>query len=196
MGAEQLRAPLVHDVVPVWHAETLHVAPVVQETHEPLLQTMLVPHDVPFMTFVTLLVHADTPVAHDVVPVWQAETLQAVPVVHVVHWPLSQTMPLPHAVPLVTLLTLAVHADVPVAHEVSPVWQADGAHAVPDVHATHAPLSQTWLLPQAVPLATFVAPVHIDEPLEQSVVPVWQTLPPGLQFAPVVHAPHVPLLQT
>jgi hypothetical protein len=304
MGAEQLRAPLVHDVVPVWHAEMLHVLPVVQETHEPLLQTMLVPHDVPFMTFATLLVQADTPVAHDVVPVWQTETLQAVPVVHVVHWPLSQTMPLPHAVPLVTLLTLAVHADVPVAHEVSPVWQADGAHAVPDVHATHAPLSQTWLLPQAVPLATFVvvppqveppvehdvvavwhalpagwhawpdvhamqlplpshtwldphvvpaeafdenahvevpvehvvipvwqtllvglhatpavhathaplsqtwllpqavplatfvAPVHIDEPLEQSVVPVWQTLPPGLQFAPVVHAPHVPLLQT
>jgi hypothetical protein len=52
------------------------------------------------------------------------------------------------------------------------------------------------LFPQVVPSATFVAFMHCELPLAQDVVPVWQTLPLGLHVAPVVQAPHVPLLQT
>jgi hypothetical protein len=51
-------------------------------------------------------------------------------------------------------------------------------------------------LPQVVPSATFVALLHCEVPLVQSVEPVWQTLPPGLHAAPAVQAPHWPLLQT
>jgi hypothetical protein len=37
---------------------------------------------------------------------------------------------------------------------------------------------------------------HTDWPLAHDVDPVWQTLPPGLQEAPDVHATHCPPLQT
>lgn len=139
--------PVLQLVVPVWHGLLvgLHEAPAVQATHDPLLQTSLVPHVMPL-------------------PAGPDET----------------------------------HTDVPVAHDVLPARQTlpPGLQATFAVHATHAPPMQTSLVPHAVPSATLVALVHVDVPVEHEVVPVWHTLPLGLQAALAVHAPHWPLLQT
>jgi hypothetical protein len=62
--------PVEHDVVPVWHVlpPGLHAAFVVQATQLPWLQTMFVPHDVPFATFI-VLPHTGMPVEQEIVPV-------------------------------------------------------------------------------------------------------------------------------
>jgi hypothetical protein len=40
---------------------------------------------------------------------------------------------------------------------VTPVWHGllSGAHALPEVHPTHCPPLQTWLVPHGVPSAAF-----------------------------------------
>jgi hypothetical protein len=48
-------------------------------------------------------------------------------------------MLVPQAVPFGLFVTLAVHWDWPVAHEVWPEVQTDGLHATPAVHAPHVP---------------------------------------------------------
>jgi hypothetical protein len=158
----------------------------------------LVPQVVPSATL-EVKEHVDAPVAQDVMPFWQGllDGLQAVPAVQGEHDPLLHTSLVPHVMPLAALRGL-VHTDVPVAHEVVPVWQLLEAGVQPTfaVHITHCPPLQTWLVPHTVPSATFIALPQVAVPEEQSVVPVWQTLPPGLHCVPDWQAPHVPLLQT
>lgn len=71
-----------------------------------------------------------------------------------------------------------------------------GEHAPPAVHDEHAPLLQTWLVPQVCPLATLPVETQTDWPDEQSVLPVWQLLgaPPvvGVQATPAVQATQLP----
>jgi hypothetical protein len=64
------------------------------------------------------------------------------------------------------------------------------------VQLTHDPLLQTRLVPQVIPLAAERGFVHTDVPVEHEVVPVWQTLPFGVQPAPAVQSTQVPLLHT
>lgn len=120
----------------------------------------------PFATFVTLAVQAEAPVAHEVCPFWHAFGWQAVPAVHDTHEPLLQTRLVPQLVPSARFETLAVHCEVPVAHEVLPVVQTDGLHVALAVHELHEPLLQTWLVPQLVPLATLLAGVQTMVPVE------------------------------
>jgi hypothetical protein len=196
----QLEPPDEQDVVPTWQRfpPGLQEDPDVQATHDPLLQTMLVPHAVPLATF-TGSAHVDEPDEQDVIPLWHGlpPGLHATPAVHATHVPPLQTMFAPHAAPFGAFATPA-HTDVPVAHEVVPVWQGfdPGLHGTPAVHATQPPLSQTSLVPHDVPLATFVAPVHVVVPVAHDVVALWQTLPPGLHAWPAVHVPHWPALHT
>jgi len=68
-------------------------------------------------------------------------------------------------------------------------------HAAPTVHGPHVPLSQTWLVPQELPLGRLPVEVHTGSPVEQSVWPDRHGLV-GEHVAPCVHAPHVPLWQT
>jgi hypothetical protein len=70
-----------------------------------------------------------------------------------------------------------------------------GLHVRPGVHAVHAPLSQTMLVPQLVPLATLPDEMHACEPVEQSVFPVWQGFE-KVHPSPAVHDTHWPPLQT
>src|SRR5258708_35605977 len=65
--------------MPVWHVAGMHVPPAAQAEHVPLSQTMPLPHDVPFATFVCVPPHVWLPDAHVVVPLthtlppgWQA----------------------------------------------------------------------------------------------------------------------------
>jgi hypothetical protein len=80
--------PVAHEYVPLWHASTMHAPPAVHAAHDPALQTMLVPHDVPFAVFVRLAQLCE-PVAHEYVPDWQAlpDGLQAPPAVQETHEP-------------------------------------------------------------------------------------------------------------
>jgi hypothetical protein len=123
--------------------------------------------------------------------------LQGVFAVQFTHDPLLQTWLFPQVMPSAALRGL-VHTDVPVTHEVVPVWQtfALGVQPTFAVQATHCPLLQTWLVPHDVPSATFVALLQLAVPEEQSVVPFWQTFPLGLHVVPDWQAPHIPLLQT
>jgi hypothetical protein len=83
--------PVVHDVVPVWHALPFgeHAADVTHATQPPSpLHTSPVPQGVPAWTLVALP-HIDWPVEHDDVPDWHAFPLglHGAPPVHAVHIP-------------------------------------------------------------------------------------------------------------
>ena len=63
------------------------------------------------------------------------------------------------------------------------------------MHAAHAPLLQTRLVPQTVPLTRF-APLSAQVMVgEQDVKPAWHGLL-GVQARPAVHATHAPALHT
>ena len=85
--------PVAHEYVPSEHGSTLwdvHEPPAVQSTHWPPLQTMSMPHDVPFAWAVALLTQLGAPAAMQlIVPSWQepALGLQLAPFVHGVHVP-------------------------------------------------------------------------------------------------------------
>jgi hypothetical protein len=140
----------------------------VHATHDPPLQTWLVPQLVPFDRLVALT-HVETPPMHDVVPCWQRLPLglQTAPAVHATHAPLLQTWLVPHVVPFATFVTLE-QAIAPLAQDVVPVWQTlpPGLHIWPAVHAVHAPLLQTMFVPHEVPLVAFTAPAHVNAPVE------------------------------
>jgi hypothetical protein len=117
------------------------------------------------------------------------------PAVHAEHAPSSQTAFVPQVVPFVAT-PVSKQADVPVAHDVTPVWQALGVHALPATHPTHVPPLHTSFVPHDVPFASAVpSSVHTGTPEVQEVDPVWQAFV-GVQVAPVVHALHAPLSQT
>jgi hypothetical protein len=79
-------------------------------------------------------------------------------------------LPFPQADPSAAL-PVAVHTLVPVAHEVIPSLQSAGVQAA-TTQSVQAPLLQTRLAPQAVPLATGVAPsTQVGVPPAQEIEP-------------------------
>ena len=125
------------------------------------------------MPFALLVVsaHVIAPLAHAVAPFLHGFVgWQAVPAVQAEHVPLLHTRLVPHAVPF-ALLPVWAHTDAPVTHEVVPVLQMFvGWQLAPAVHATHAPLLQTWLVPHTVPLTRLV-PASAQVMGEQDVNP-------------------------
>ena len=116
---------------------------------------------------------------------------------HALHDPALQNMFVPQPVPGGRFVALT-HVETPPEHDVVPCWQRLplGLHDWPAVQAVQAPLLHTMLVPHIVPFCTFVTLPHAIAPLAHEVVPVWQTLLPGLQIWPAVQATHEPLLQT
>jgi hypothetical protein len=166
--------------------------------HDPLSQTSPVPHDVPLATGVLVSVHTATPVEQSVVPVSQGfEGVQAAFAVQEVHVPLLQTSFVPQVVPLAAFVPVSVHTAVPVEQSVVPAWHGlAGAQVAPCVHALHAPLLHTSLVPHDVPLTVLVpVSVHTGTPVVHEVDPTWHGLV-GVQAAPPAQALHVPLSQT
>ena len=112
--------------MPTWQVLVLgvHEAPWVQATHEPLSQTLLVPHAAPLARLVPWSAHVELPVEHDVSPLWQGLLgVQVVPAVQLAHDPPEQTWLVPHEVPSVALVPVSVQVETPVAQEVTPAWQ-------------------------------------------------------------------------
>jgi hypothetical protein len=104
----QAEVPVAHDVAPVRHMFAgMQVAPAVQLPHAPPLQTLLLPHEVPFATL-PVSAQTEAPVTHEIAPVRQAFAgVQAVPAVQSPHAPLLQTMFVPHTVPLTRLFPVS-----------------------------------------------------------------------------------------
>jgi hypothetical protein len=155
------------------------------------------PHVVPFERF-PVSAQTDMPVTHDVAPVLQTFAgWQLAPAVQEVHMPPLQTLLFPHTVPSTRFAPLS--AQVMVGEQaVKPAWHGFiGVQARPIVQAVQAPLLQTMLVPQLVPLATFADSTHTGAPVLQVIVPVRQGLPVMAQLAPAVHSPQTPAaLQT
>jgi hypothetical protein len=102
----------------------------------------------------------------------------------------------PHAVPT-GLLPVTWHTGSPVAHEIIPTLHASDGVQTSTVHGTQLPALHTWFVPQVVPLETAVpVSMHVELPVEQTSVPVWQGFAVGRQLPPAVHGTHAPLLQT
>jgi hypothetical protein len=192
----QVIAPVWQLTIPVSHGLAgVQLPPAVQETQVPLLQTLLVPHDVPFATFPTV-VQTELPVEQEVTPVLHTlDGWQLPPAVQETQVPPLQTLLVPHEVPSATF-PVSAHMEVPDMHDVAPVlqtlvgWQLTLAVQVPQV-----PLSQTLFVPQAVPLATLPVSAQTEVPDMHDVAPVLQTLV-GWQLTFAVQVPQVPLLQT
>jgi hypothetical protein len=106
----QTEVPVAHDVAPVRHALAgMQLTPAVQDPQVPLLQTLLVPQEVPFAT-VPVSAQTGVPVTHEIAPVRQAFAgVQAAPAVQAVHVPPLHTMFVPQEVPLARLLPVSEH---------------------------------------------------------------------------------------
>ncbi len=101
---------------------------------------------------------------------------QVAPAVHALQVPLSQTLLVPQEVPLATF-PVSLQTEVPVAQDVAPFLHGlVGWQALPAVHELQVPLSQTLLVPQAVPSATLPVSAQTEVPVTQEVVPVRQAL--------------------
>jgi hypothetical protein len=171
----------------------VQLPPAVQLVHVPALQTLLIPHEVPFITF-PVSAQTEVPVAHDVAPARQAAGVQVVPAVHETQDPVWQTLFVPHEVPFATF-PVSAQTEVPEAHDVAPVRQAAGVQATPAVQAPQLPLLQTLLVPHDVPFATFPVSAQTDTPVTQEVAPVRQAAA-GVHATPAVQSPQAPLLHT
>lgn len=165
----------------------------------PLLHCWLVPHTVPSATSWLVSLQTGVPLLQESVPAWHGLAgVQAAPCMQVVQTPALQTWLAPQGVPFAAFWPVSVHTGTPVVQLVVPVWHAllPGVHEAPWVHATHDPLSQTMLVPQAAPLARFVPwSAQVDAPVAHDVSPLWHALL-GVHAVPAVQLTHDPAEQT
>ena len=188
--------PVWQVVVPSWQGSLgVQLPPAVQLLQTPALHTLLVPHEVPFVTF-PVSAQTEVPVAHDVAPVRQAVAgVQLTPAMQLLQVPPLHTLLVPHEVPLARF-PVSAQTEVPVAHDVAPVRQAvAGVQLTPAMQAPQTPPLQTLFVPHEVPFATFPVSAQTDIPVTQEVAPVRQAVA-GVQAAPAVQAPQAPLLHT
>jgi hypothetical protein len=118
----QTDVPVAHDVAPVRHAfEGWQVTPAMQLVHVPLLQTLFVPHEVPFATF-PVSPQTGVPVAQEIAPVRQAFAgAQSAPAVQLRQLPVApQTLFVPQPVPAASSVPISLQTGVPVAHVSAP----------------------------------------------------------------------------
>jgi hypothetical protein len=136
-----VEVPVLQVRVPVWHGlpSGVQAPPLLHEAQLPVLQTMPVPHDVPF-GWLPDSTQTGAPVAHEVVPVlhafagWQLE-----PAAQLTQVPALQTLSVPQATPFASALPLSVQ---PMSGEqtVMPPWHGlAGTQADPAAHGEQAP---------------------------------------------------------
>jgi hypothetical protein len=195
----QVELPVAQVSVPRWQGLLIGVqaAPAVHATQLPLLQTWLVPQDVPFATL-PVSAQTGTPVTHEFAPVLHRfEGWQAAPAVQALQVPLLQTLFVPHMVPLARFLPVSAQVIAGVQACV-PAWHAfAGVQESPAVHDTQLPELHTRFVPQDVPLATFPDSAQTGAPVLQVVVPVRQGRAAMVQLAPTLQSMQVPVaLQT
>jgi hypothetical protein len=187
----QVCAPVVQDVIPVWQGAGVQLAPEVHAMHWPLLQTMLVPHEVPFEALDPVSKHEMPPSSHWMDPTSHGAVggTQGAPFVHAWHAPLSQYRLTPHAVPF-GALPIGVQAGCPVPQVIAEAWQVPASlQSAPAAHGLQPPLKQTPPS-QPVPFVTWPWGAQVVvPPSRHSLTPIWQAageqMDPGEHVAPV-----------
>jgi hypothetical protein len=181
-------------VIVVRHAPLAsHIA---ADVRMPFAHDWAAPHSVP-TGLLPLFTQTELPVAHEVRPSLQGSVgVHATPAVHGSQLPDRQTWFVPQLVPSARAAPVSWQVAAPVVQVSVPVWQGlAGVQAPPAVHATHAPVLHTRLVPHTVPFGAFPVSAQTDAPVTHDVAPVLQRLV-GWQLAPAVHAMHEPLLHT
>jgi len=90
-----------------------------------------------------------------------------------VHVPALHTRFVPQVEPSARFTPESTQTDVPVEHEVVPVWQAfAGVQATLAVQEMQVPVLQTWSVPQVVPSGMLPLSVQIAVPLAQARIAV------------------------
>jgi hypothetical protein len=191
----QTEAPLVHEVVPTWHAFAgSHPAFATQALQTPPLQTRSVPQLEPSGTLVPVSTQMDTPVAHEVAPTWHASVgTHGAFATHAAHAPPLQTAPSPQSVPF-GRGSDSVQTGAPVSQVVVAVVHGFGdTQAAPASHAVHVPPPQTRSSPQLAPFSTFTpVSTQTDTPVAHDVRPTWHAFAAGVHGRSARHALHVP----
>jgi hypothetical protein len=122
------------------------------------------------------------------------------PATQALHAPSLQTWPVPQIVPSGSFVVVGTHACVPVAQDVSPVWQGSGSsvQGSPALHALHTPPLQTWSVPQVVPFCSGAPGLSMQAcvPVAQEKVPVRQGSELVVQTPPATQPTQLPPLQT
>jgi hypothetical protein len=170
------QASVVQSSVPVWQGLAgTHGPPGTHAVQLPALQTMPVPHGVPFGAGFPVSLQTGLPVVHEVVPRSHGLPvgLHVEPFAHVVQVPPAQNMLVPHEVPSVTATSVSVHVCVPVVHEVVPTSQGfAGVHGWLTLHDEHTPALQTEPVPHEVPFGACASVSrHCETPVTQLVAP-------------------------
>ena len=180
-------------IVVVHAALALHIA---ADVLTPFVHDWAAPHSVP-TGLLPLVAHTDVPVAHDVRPTLHGSVgVQATPAVHGTQLPVRQTRFVPQLVPFATAVPVSWQLGAPVVQVSVPVWQGlGGAQAAPDVHGLQTPSKHTRLVPHVAPFGRFPTSVQTEAPVTQEVAPLRHRVV-GVQEAPAVHAPQMPLLHT
>src|SRR6185312_4308691 len=134
-------------MVPAWQGfEGAQAIPAVQEAQAPLLQTRLVPHEVPLAALPDS-VQTGPPVSQVVTPVRQGlpETVQAAFAWQAVQVPVAlQTLFVPQLAPAATSVPLSLQTGVPVEQASVPWWQGfAGTQEAPVWQTAHCPSRQT-----------------------------------------------------
>ena len=191
----QTGVPPEQSSVPVWQGlDGGQELPAVHVAHVPLSQTLPVPHAVPLAMSLPVSVQTEVPEAQDVAPTWQGLVgVHDAFAVQAEHAPLAHTMFAPQDAPFESVVPVSVHDGVDAEQSSVPAWQGlVGVHGEPFMHAAQAPVSQTSLVPQALPLGRALpVSTHAGRPLEQSICPTWQTFV-GMQPVPAAHVMHEP----
>ena len=159
----------------------------------------LTPQPVPFATGLPVSLHTAVPPEQSSVPVSHALVgVHGAFCVQVVQSPALHTMLAPHDVPFGAGLPVSVHTGVPVEQLIVPESHGlpGGAHEAFSVQAMHAPFSQSWFVPQEVPLVTgTLVSLHAGTPDAHVVVPMSHALV-GVHGAFAVHETQAPPLHT
>jgi hypothetical protein len=141
--------------LPAWQGFVgVQESPTVQGTHAPPLQTLPVPHGVPFAAFPDSR-QTGAPVLQTVMPVRQGfpGTGQLDPATHATQVAVAlQIMSFPQEVPAARLIPVSVHAATPPVQVSAPLLHGFvGVQASPATQAVHTPAWQTMPIPQDAP---------------------------------------------
>jgi hypothetical protein len=172
--------------------------PELQLVHLPKLQTIPMPHGLPFGASPEAT-QVGAPLAQSIFPALQGSVASqdALAIQETQVPPAPHTLLEPQAVPAVTGVLMSLHFEVPAEQSSLPSWQGFvGTHGSPAAQVPQLPSLQTIPAPQGFPAEALPISRHSALPLVQSMAPIRQGLAATSQTVPAVHLLQTPSRQT